>query len=666
MILNEMGLKLKIYNILVNRKRLIKYKYEAYVGMLGGKGNFKAWLYLLRLNFRYYILHDRSTSVKKVKQRLSLVPCESALYKPDETPEQLAERLSKYGCVSFDIFDTLIFRRTAKPTDVFYFIGEKLCCSDFRRLRTEAEKKAREIKHAESGSYEINIYDIARRLSAVTAIDEQRLIDAELEAETKLCFANPYMKQVWDCLINKGVKPVILSDMYLPAPLMERLLNACGYSGWGELYVSCDTDTSKYDGSAYKMLKEKHPAQSYIHVGDNPRSDIENARRHGFETVRCANPNDDAGRYRTRDISPVTGSLWAGIVNSRMHSRDAVYDKYYELGYVYGGLLVYGYCNFIDKYAKEKNIDKIFFLARDGYIVKEIYDRYFGSFDTEYVYWSRTAGSVISADAFPQDFVEKYILQKVSACDIIGKIAEETGLSSLSAEITADTGLDMNARLDSSTANVLAEWVYDNREKVVGCFTAEKSAAAQYVRDKLGKAERILTVDCGWAGSGHISLSSLIKQIKPSAVTYGALCGTNNAYHLYADTVDVMFADDSMRAYCFSSAHNRDLYEYHSPALRHNLYFEMLLSSEEGSLLRFELQDGQAVPILSDNPNKDYVRLIHEGIRQFAEDISKAGYEFINNISGRDAYAPFKSAAENGLFESYKEYVFEEHTMKRS
>ncbi len=656
-----MGLKLKLYELLVNRKKLIKTKYEAYVAAQGGKGGIKTWLYLLRLNFGYYILHDRSTEIKKPKRKTELVPAESELYN-SITAEELAQKLSGYDVISFDIFDTLIFRNVEKPTDVFYFIGQALGYPNYKKLRRDAEKQSRELKHAECGSYEVDIYDIARRLSALTGLDEQRMIDEELITEKKLCFANPYMKRVWELLLKMGKKPVILSDMYLPATLMEQLLVSCGYSGWDKLYISCDTKCSKFDGSAYKMLKEKHPAARYAHVGDNLSSDIEKAKAAGIDAYLSKNPADGTAKLRAEEMSPVIGSLWAGIINSHLHYPQRHADKYYELGYIYGGLLVYGYCSFIDRYAKDKNIDKIFFLARDGYIVKEIYDKYFGNFQTEYIYWSRTAGSVISAEFFPWDFVEKYILQNVSSSDIIEIIADKAGLLPL----IKDSGVDMSKPLDVSAANKLSEVIYSNRQRLLDCFKEEKAAAGTYIRDKLGDARRILTVDCGWAGSGHFSLSALIKQICPEAVTYGAVCGTNNAYHAESDTADVQLADDSLRSYCFSSAFNRSIYESHSPKLGHNLYFEMLLSSEEGSLLRFEQKGEKAIPILSDNPNSEYVRRIHDGIRAFAEDYHGIGYGFADLISGNDAYAPFKTAAaDKRYFGYFNEYIHEEHTLRR-
>ena len=142
-----MGLKLKLYELLVNRKKLIKTKYEAYVAAQGGKGGIKTWLYLLRLNFGYYILHDRSTEIKKPKRKTELVPAESELYN-SITAEELAQKLSGYDVISFDIFDTLIFRNVEKPTDVFYFIGQALGYPNYKKLRRDAEKQSRELKHA--------------------------------------------------------------------------------------------------------------------------------------------------------------------------------------------------------------------------------------------------------------------------------------------------------------------------------------------------------------------------------------------------------------------------------------------------------------------------------------------------------------------------------------
>lgn len=57
--------------------------------------------------------------------------------------EDFVRKIKDYDVISFDIFDTLIFRPFSSPTDVFYLIGEKFDFLDFKNLRVWAEWDAR-------------------------------------------------------------------------------------------------------------------------------------------------------------------------------------------------------------------------------------------------------------------------------------------------------------------------------------------------------------------------------------------------------------------------------------------------------------------------------------------------------------------------------------------
>ena len=79
----------------------------------------------------------------------------------------------------------------------------------------------------------------------------------ELEAEKNFCYANPYMKEIFDKLISKGKEIIIVSDMYIPHDMMVELLENCGYKGYSKLFVSCDYKMTKFKGDLYKYLKDK-------------------------------------------------------------------------------------------------------------------------------------------------------------------------------------------------------------------------------------------------------------------------------------------------------------------------------------------------------------------------------------------------------------------------
>ncbi len=661
-----MGMKLKMYNLLVNRKKLIKIKYEAYansdVGKSGGRA--KKAMHLAKLNLGYYILHDRKQEIKLPKTKTLLPVCESEI--PDVSPEKFAEQLAQYDCVSFDIFDTLINRYVANPTEVFYFVGEKLCCPDYRKMRTDAEISARRESLANRGTAEVTIYDIAEKLSRITGIDTGKIIEEEFTAECNFCLANKYMKKVFENLSSLNKKPVILSDMYWGKEYLAKLLQHCGYSvNEEDILVSCEIGCSKADCGAFDYLKKlKNSGSTFAHVGDNRHSDIENAEKSGFTAFSCVNPDKAGNIYRNAEMSPVIKSVWAGLVNNKMHADTACYDKYFCYGYNVGGLLVYGYCNYIAKLCKEKQIDKVLFLSRDGYILSKVFEEYYPDIPSTYMYWSRAIGTLCGGSLLKNDFADKYILQKIGHCVIIKSAVADMGLSSLIDSIPFDT----NQIIDDNTQKPLCDWVYNNWDKICSVLEKDSNNAESYIRKQLGTSERVLTVDCGWAGSGYFSLSSMINSnIDSNIKVYGALCATNNAYHLRADMSDIFLQSGALSAYCFSSSHNRRLSEIHSPALNHNLYFEMLLSSEEGSATGF---DENCRPILAENRNKEYSKSVNNGIMAFVKDYHSLcnKYSYLKDISGSDAYAPFLQAITDKkyLHDGFKEYIFEEQTMKRS
>ena len=92
---------------------------------------FQSLLYLLRLNVRYCLPRSAGKVLYSEESESSLSRRES--------PEAFAARLARYDVISFDVFDTLIFRWFSRPDDVFYLAGLELKYPDFKKIRTEAE-----------------------------------------------------------------------------------------------------------------------------------------------------------------------------------------------------------------------------------------------------------------------------------------------------------------------------------------------------------------------------------------------------------------------------------------------------------------------------------------------------------------------------------------------
>ena len=362
-------MRLAIYNALVNRKPGISYRYHRFHDGSTGLKKFVSWIYLLWLNFAYYVLFCHFLGVKPDAEyyESKSIPAdisESELArKSGPMPvSELIRKLSGYDVISFDVFDTLIFRPFSEPADLFYFVGEIMGIPDFKNLRICAENRAREIVHKTSEGYEVTLEQIWEELERETGLSAKEGIRIETETEEKLCFANPYMLEVWKELIKAGKKLIIVSDMYLPADTIKGILEKNGFTGAERIYISNEYGINKYEGRLYAKVKEDiHkdiPNARIIHVGDNPRSDHKMAIKNGFESVLYPNVNRMQLSYRPYDMSSIVGSAYRGIVNSHIYNGLKTFSMEYEYGFIYGGLFVLGYCKFIhDYYVNEKVFD---------------------------------------------------------------------------------------------------------------------------------------------------------------------------------------------------------------------------------------------------------------------------------------------------------------------
>ena len=72
-------------------------------------------------------------------------------------------------------------------------------------------------------------------------------------------------------------------------------------------------------------------------------------------------------------MSELIGSFYAGIANTHLHNGLYKYSPYYEYGFIYGGLYVLGYVNWIHQSTGERCREVIIFV-RDGDIYMKVYN----------------------------------------------------------------------------------------------------------------------------------------------------------------------------------------------------------------------------------------------------------------------------------------------------
>ncbi len=724
-------MRLKIYNFFVNRHIGIAQRYHKAHDGQGTVGRLVSWLYLLWLNFAYYVLfqHWLGRAVKtKVyeEKRLPVKLSESAgayLQKNSSSPEAFAEELLKHDVISFDVFDTLIFRPFSEPTDLFYIVGKQLGYMDFKRIRMETESIVRQKRFLNEGTFEVTLRDIWQELSKRTGIDEKQGYALELAAEEKYCYANPFMLQVFQIVRSAGKHIIITTDMYLPKETIERILAKNGYEGYEKLYLSCEHDISKGGGKLYRLVKREiatgpAPMQKksgaartqkagenpkgtpdIIHVGDNESADIRFAKKEGLSTQWYPNVNRNSLEYRAYDLSPVIGGAYRGLVNNRLYNGLNAYSRNFEYGFVYGGLFTVGYCAFIHRYVQQHGIEKLLFLSRDGEILQRAYSILYPEEQTEYAYISRIAAGKWSSGFATYDFLRKTIIHKTGTGKTLNEVLTEMELQMLVRRICAEVIMerrfppnpDKEERLSGKNrqreyrkiafcpedqltwdnVNYFLEAVYRHMPEIRVAYASQRKAAGEWYRNLIGDTKSAVAVDIGWAGSGALALRKLFREewdIDCDIV--GIVAGTNSMNNAEPDMSETMLLDGSLVSYLYSSQVNRDLYKKHDPAKAYNLYWELLTSSEKPSFQGFYYENGQVVPkFKKPEKNPEGIKEIQEGILTFAQDyVNHFGpaydpdQEWLFNISGRDAYAPMLLAAsydERYLKAIYKDFELE-------
>lgn len=649
-----MKLRMKIYNKLVNRIPAIRKRYHELRQQYGGtKGRVYSWLALLGMNIAW-IFGKREFGGDYLntdeKKEIPLMESESSLTKR-EAPSELAKRLLQYDVISFDIFDTLIYRPVSAPTDLFFWVGEKLRYMDFERLRREMEWIARREKYAREKTYEVSLEDIYDAIEEHVGIPKELGMQAEISVELEMCFGNPYMLEVFRYLQGQGKTLVCTSDMYLPEDVIRQIVEKSGFQGIDRYFISCEEKASKGDGRLFaKVLEAYGPDRRYVHVGDHPVSDVEQAERAGFAIEFYQNANIAGMPYRAEDMSIMTGTLYRGIVNAHIHNGLHEYTQEYELGYIYGGLFVLGYCQWIHEYVCRHEIDKILFLARDGDIIKKVYNRLYPEETriTEYVYWSRLAATKMGARYFKYDYFRRFIFHKVNQDYTLQQVFHSMEIADMLQQMCQDLAeyggqlikITPDSKLTDQNAEPVVDYLKNNWEQVLAHYEEQLQGGRLYFQRILEDSKRVVAVDIGWAGSGAVVLNHLVQEYwHMNCEIIGLIAGTNTIHNAEPNMSEPMLYGGQLVSYLYSQENNRELWKKHDAAKGHNLFWEMLLESENKSFRGFSYANGQEGYIWGkQDDNQQGIRELQKGILDYVSDYTQLAHADKKVISGSDVY----------------------------
>ena len=298
--------------------------------------------------------------------------------------------------------------------------------------------------------------------------------------------------------------------------------------------------------------------------------------------------------YRPYDMSYLVGSGYCGIVSNWLYNGLHTYSMEYEYGFIYGGLFVLGYCEYIHEYYEREGLDKVLFLSRDGDILKKAYNALYPEDVTEYVYWSRKAATKLMASEDKHDYFRRFLYHKQGQGYTIREILNSMELEFLADELgdwhtiwldwiarneadsSAEHFVDLRPEEELTEKNgyLLRRFIEAKWDAVREVYESQLHAAEVYYRERLSGCSRVAAVDIGWAGSGAMALSHLVEQVwKMPCVVTGIVAGTNTPYNAEPDASEPFLQSGKLVAYLYSQSHNRDLLKKHDPNKDYNVYW---------------------------------------------------------------------------------------------
>lgn len=195
--------------------------------------------------------------------------------------------LCKYDVISFDVFDTLIFRNVHNPADIFFQLEQELHMPGFAKKRIHAEQRARAEKYRDKNTREVVIEEIysSMDIDSIAGFDTQEIMSREIDQELQCCYANPIMKKIVRILAGNHKTMIAVSDMYLHRNQIKQILQKSGYDEMKKIYSSGDFGVSKSDGRLFPIILSEWNASRLIHIGDNFFSDVYQQKHLNMKTL---------------------------------------------------------------------------------------------------------------------------------------------------------------------------------------------------------------------------------------------------------------------------------------------------------------------------------------------------------------------------------------------
>lgn len=543
--------------------------------------------------------------------------------------EELKKLLDGYDIVSFDIFDTLVTRKIYNPDDLFKILDLKLKGKykyegNFIDIRKKAEIQAREQLNKD-----VNIDEIYNEIMILTNLSKKQIAEIkqeEINLELEMIIPRKDMLDIYNQLLKKKKKIFLISDMYMPSSIIEKILDNVGIKDYNELWVSCDLNCRKDNGKMWDKLREKYSDEKIMHIGDNNISDVKQALLHEIDAFKLYSGREICQNNLSLNINTLSESVvYGNIINGYLcNSPFSINQEFgylninnsYEYGMcVLSPIFIYYFSWLLNK-LKENPKQHLLFVSRDGYYLEKMYKyilekcnfKYLDNIKYDYFLTSRRAASIACAKS-KEDLFE--ILNTKYDGNLKDLFIHRFGVK-----------LDVkNEKIKlPDDIDKVKQIILDNLDIFLKTAEEENENYLKYIEtiEENVKDDYLTFIDLGYSGTAQFYISKLLNK------------RINGNYFLTSENIKPLKLNCHVEC-CFNKDINGKS-DTSNPLYQNALLLESFLTAPYGQLKRFNKKGGKIVPEYINNKNNEIIEkqlnIIFNAITDSFDSLIKNGFKF--------------------------------------
>ena len=424
---------------------------------------------------------------------------------------------------------------------------------------------------------------------------------AEFELNTEIARSFPDLGIAEFLRLHVAEKVLFLSDFYMNATMLNRLLSAKGLNALvAEGISSCDVGFNKRSGQLFRhvhVLYDVSPAE-HVHIGDNQWSDVESPRTLGVSAIHYLPEMAHAKRLERERLFLSRDTLFEHVRCEcsalAEHASNGLSNKQasaFSFGAELAPLFI-GFVLWIAEQAIVKKLDRFFFLTQEGEFFYRVFlalfphGTFFGHNMPPYgvLAVSRLATFAPSMRNISIEEISRVwsLLKTQSVSDLF--MAFGLNIENFP-EILAEIGLKGSDVISSPERNRILNHLFHSQsftDTIKYSVSTQQDLLLGYLKQNaLRSDERVGIVDIGWRGTIQDNIALLM----PRSYFHGMYLGLRRVINLQpANVFKSAYGPDENLSNAFSSF-------FESAAT-----LEMLCSSPNGRVVGYSRESGQTIP----------------------------------------------------------------------